>query len=574
MFSLKRCVVGALALLVVAVGVADGALLTEGQLKKLRDSHPLFSQRSEYGAFDVAGRIQKLDTNGSFWGASALGDAVELGFGTGVGANPDMAFIYNGTGDTLTLSQKVDGTGKLVFGAAGTNGMDIDILSKTADDKITWDAGDKRLTFEDSTLLMGLDDRIFFGDTDVFIESDDDGYLDLDANTGIRFNGSTAVSGANTFATGTGAVGLNGDVTVAAGKDISLAKGTGYIEINANTSGILKILPTAATAQTVTLGTVGQTVGAGTINIPDLAGNTVNILATDLYKTKWTFMIPGAVGEDTDGVLTNAGGVAGGSGATGVTQTEATAAFAVVDDGGVMGTLLANSYKLFPATPAAGDALYLGAAIPFCEFGIDMSATVAVYDEPAVLAWQYSKGAAAWGALTLRDATGASAETGAYFGERDGAVSFVPPADWAADEINGQSAYWIRAVIQADKADNMTTVGVTASKEHLIVTPDGDGFTVPFKCNISKVRVTTTGVVHNQIVRFVLVNFTKGTYSLELSWAASQVTDTFTGTALKAASAGVDCDAGDVLGILVTEDNGATVNPTNIVVELDVTMKD
>jgi hypothetical protein len=120
----------------------------------------------------------------------------------------------------------------------------------------------------------------------------------------------------------------------------------------------------------------------------------------------------------------------------------------------------------------------------------------------------------------------------------------------------------------------MTTVGVTDSKEHLVVTPDGDAFTVPFKCNISKVRVTTTGVVHNQIVKFVLMNFTKGTYSLELSWAASQVTDTFATTVLKAASAGVDCDASDVLGILITEDNGATVNPTNIVVELDVTAKD
>jgi len=42
---------------------------------------------------------------------------------------------------------------------------------------------------ENTGLRLILDNAILFGDNDVFIESDDDGYLDLDADTGIRFNG-------------------------------------------------------------------------------------------------------------------------------------------------------------------------------------------------------------------------------------------------------------------------------------------------------------------------------------------------------------------------------------------------
>ena len=873
--------------------------------------------------------------------ALEFADLAELGFGTGANGNCDMKFVYAAAG-TLTLSQETDGTGKLVFGQAGANGMDIDILSMTAGDKITFDAGDKQLSFVDCTVLMGLDDPIYFGDTAVSVFSDDDGYLDLVADAGIRAsrdvtlaaNMDLNMSGTATLTTGTGAIALNGDITVAGAKDIQLAAGAGYFEELGATSGGIRIsaidsgtgittinnsagtptitlpattctLPglglgnvftveqfvtfddttngvvdtltlthsssdnhataldgvavtfnlenatgtstveewasidvlstnitndteegdfvfsqmtagavaetlrlvansTATTAdylqwtanttednlpveimrlvtevtggqgasglgasinvyiddataaaaseaasidfinvdgtstsedcdivfsaisagtvyetlrlvsnvsdttgdrlqytqnttetngviemmrlvtevagaagatglgssinvylddataavaseaasidfvltdgtnaqedsdivfstllnaavmpaltidasdQSVTLGqnltdpdgiyqlrifpvtgskgslvlaataSAGDTVttitnasqAAGrTYTIPDSGATASEFLLTDRTKTKWSFVIGGVNGEDTDGVLTHTGGIAGGSKPTGVTQTEAAAAFAVVDDGGVMGTLAANTYGLFPAAPAAGDALYLGAALPFCELGIDMSATLCTYDEAGVLVWEYSKGSSVWGTLVVNnDNTGATGQTGAYFGEQDGAFTFVPPADWASDTVNSQAGYWIRAVIQAEKADNITQVGVTDSKEHLVVTPDGDAVTVPYKCNISKVRVTNLGAtVHNQIIKFVLMNFTKGTYSLELSWAASQQTDTWTTTALKAASAGVDCDAGDALGILITEDNGSTVNPGPIQVELDVTLTD
>jgi len=48
----------------------------------------------------------------------------------------------------------------------------------------------------DAGILMELDDYISFGDSAVFIESDDDGYLDLDADTGIRLNAATTVAAA------------------------------------------------------------------------------------------------------------------------------------------------------------------------------------------------------------------------------------------------------------------------------------------------------------------------------------------------------------------------------------------
>ena len=71
-------------------------------------------------------------------------------------------------------------------------------------------------------------------------------------------------------------------------------------------------------------------------------------------------------------------------------------------------------------------------------------------------------------------------------------------------------------------------------------------------------------------VKLVFMNFTKGTYSLQLTWPQDKRTDRWTGTALKAASAGVDCDAGDVVGFLCTQADGAQ-EITNAVFELDVT---
>jgi len=137
------------------------------------------------------------------------------------------------------------------------------------------------------------------------------------------------------------------------------------------------------------------------------------------------------------------------------------------------GAYTAN-YQLFPDAPAAGDALFLGAATKFDRVIMDMSATVQVYDEASVLAWTYYNGTS-WVPLRhIADGTGSTGTGGDYFGEQDGLMSFEKPSDWGLLTVDSQSAYWIKAVIQANKADNMTTAGVTNSVEHKIADSAGE----------------------------------------------------------------------------------------------------
>lgn len=235
--------------------------------------------------------------------ALEFADGTELGFGTGSSGNPDIKFVYSGGGNTLTISQEVDGTGKLVLGATGTNGLDIDILSSTSGDKITFDAGTKQLTFEDCTILVGLDDRVFFGDSTVFIVSDDDGYLDLGADTGVRINAATTVSTSltvattGTFTSGTGTVTLKGDVSVDAGKDISLAAGAGYIEANGETSGGIRIDPIAVGTGTTT---IQNSAGTPTITLPATTCTLPGIGLTNIF----TALQSTTLDDTTDGIVT------------------------------------------------------------------------------------------------------------------------------------------------------------------------------------------------------------------------------------------------------------------------------
>jgi len=140
----------------------------------------------------------------------------------------------------------------------------------------------------------------FSGSTGTFETSS--GANTLSGDVTIAAGKDLTMSSTATISTGTGAHAFNGDITVAADKDISLAKGSGYIEINADTSGILKILPVAATAQTVTLTTTAQTSGAGSIAIPDLAGGALTMAVTGADNA---FSVPQTITSDdtTDGVV-------------------------------------------------------------------------------------------------------------------------------------------------------------------------------------------------------------------------------------------------------------------------------
>jgi hypothetical protein len=84
------------------------------------------------------------------------------------------------------------------------------------------------------------------------------------------------------------------------------------------------------------------------------------------------------------------------------TATEQAAALAKCLDGSSYANLAVTAaeagytanYQLFPDTPVAGDAVLFGGAVPFAQLGIDMSATVCVYDAAGVVGWDYWNGSA------------------------------------------------------------------------------------------------------------------------------------------------------------------------------------
>lgn len=121
--------------------------------------------------------------------------------------------------------------------------------------------------------------------------------------TGTNEFAGVSQTGAATFGTGTGAVSINGEVTVATNKNINLAQGTGYLKINAQTSGSLKVIPLAATAQDITLSTAAQTGGAATASIPNLAGAASEFVMTTTAQT-----IAGAK-TFSSGLINTSGGV-------------------------------------------------------------------------------------------------------------------------------------------------------------------------------------------------------------------------------------------------------------------------
>ena len=128
--------------------------------------------------------------------------------------------VLNGSTEVLNLTSagalSVDSTftagGAITAGGAFlAAGQDLGSTAAEFDDLFLNDAGkiqlgnDQDVTIThvaDAGILMELDDYISFGDSAVFIESDDDGYLDLDADTGIRANATLFLDGGLLDATG------------------------------------------------------------------------------------------------------------------------------------------------------------------------------------------------------------------------------------------------------------------------------------------------------------------------------------------------------------------------------------
>ena len=273
-----------------------------------------------------------------------------------------------------------------------------------------------------------------------------------------------------------------------------------------------------------------------------------------------------------DGAKTNGGGLVGDIVETAIDST-LVQAYDASESGGTWGYLATThlrdgysaEFQLFPSSPAQGDAVAFGSTVPFCEVSFDIG-TPAVYDAAAVLAWEYSDGVDSWASLTLAtDQTGATGQTGAYFAERDGALSFVPPADWASVAVGGITGYWIRAVIQSGKGGNMTT-SPAMNGENPSTVSLGDGFPCPHGGTITGIRAIDTAATPHATddVKFILMDFTTGAHSGQLTWARNQRQDAWPSLTLVV-------NTSDILGVLVTQEDSGNADPTNVMLELTVT---
>lgn len=270
------------------------------------------------------------------------------------------------------------------------------------------------------------------------------------------------------------------------------------------------------------------------------------------------------------------GGIVGGQGQGGLVRaTQAVALAKAYDSTAIsIGNLAvtgargnyASNFQLFPDSPDTSDYIAFGAALPFAEFYIDMSATVAVFDEATVLVWEYTTAVDTWSTLTIaNDSTDTSDQSGGRAFQQDSAISFAPPSDWASVALDGQTAYWIRAIVQSNKGDNMTTVPIM-SNEHDVVTIF-EGLICPHDGTITRIRVIdgATGTLHTgSDVKFILMNFTTGLHSGELTWSQDIRHDSFSSLTLVV-------NTGDELGVLVTQEDSGNDDPTNVMLELGVT---
>lgn len=305
--------------------------------------------------------------------------------------------------------------------------------------------------------------------------------------------------------------------------------------------------------------TTASKVLVGAINEVDANADTANARIVNRVDPMGVF---GTWGIDVDGAETNGGGLVG---VTAV-LTQAAAAQCKVDNGGVIGNLGAgplagytSNWQLFPDVPLDNDAVYFASlsTIPYCELAIDINVVQA--STGGCFTWEYWNGAA-WAALTVVDHTSAAATDGSRAFERDGAIHWVPPADWAQATIDGVTTYWVRCRVST-VANIGVALGSTNAKNHEVVRP-GDGMLARLTGTIQTIRLNdAAATLHTTAdVKFLLMNYTTGLHSGELTFGQDQRTDYWSGLTLA-------CAAGDELGVLVTQEDGAN-EPANVLLEL------
>ena len=300
---------------------------------------------------------------------------------------------------------------------------------------------------------------------------------------------------------------------------------------------------------------------------------------TATHAAHLTEMVPGlfAVGGDADG-----GCLAGCDQALDITKTTASAAFAKSYDHGTTtyknlsatagGPWTAN-FQAWPDTEAEDDAVYFGASKPFAQVVTALAqGGEAVYAADSV-AWEYWNGA--WTALTLAyDKTDDDDQDGDRPFQVSGATAFVVPEDFAACEVGNEGAtqlgFWIRARVKSGA--NITTIPVFAD-EHALAEP-ARGIQIRRNCNITGVRMANgNGTVHSaNDVKFQIVNFTKGTFSNQLTWAQTKRAESWWGTALKTGTGLIECNLNDEIGFVVHQEDG-TNELTNVVAALSLQLR-
>lgn len=390
------------------------------------------------------------------------------------------------------------------------------------------------------------------------------GAVSIDAGaSGDGTNGAISIGATNAVSIGIGAA---GNITTITGA-LNLANGDNLTFVGSTQNAIIAGADQANQANTYTFG--------------DADGNkyvAYTAQAAGTTKEKITFHIPGEWLDSGD--FTN-GGLAGLEETLDLTTAESAVTTVKVYDASA--TTFYNledagagdhvQYQMFPnnwegAATHAEDYVAFGHSVPFCQMWTD-NATAGVHTGDSC-DWWYSTGTSTWSQLTVNyDHTDSNNQSGARPFSRDGATNWVPPANWALGTVDGVEKYWIMCACVT--AGNMGTAPITNSVRHYFCTPT-HGSVMPTAGNIYAVRATNgNAAVHTNVdVKCVLMNFTKGTYSLEMTWLQDMRAMRWTTTALKAGSAGVDCDAGDVVGILVTTKDGTT-DIVNAVIELDIT---
>lgn len=294
---------------------------------------------------------------------------------------------------------------------------------------------------------------------------------------------------------------------------------------------------------------------------------------------KWSMAAHGSWQLANDGAFTNGGGIVGDVSIA--VNIDNTTAFSDSGGAGTFADIAATSnlsswnldYQLSADAglensgvdadgSTDGDAIYFGHSVPFCEIGFDLN-PVGVMDNK-VWRWEYYNGTQ-WNQIptaSFFDNTDDVSQDGEESFSRNGAVTFIPPSDWATTSVNSATKYWIRARVVA--LGISTTPLMNDPAEPVMVTPL-DGFTCPHGGTITGIRCSNaaTTLHSGTAVKWILMNFTTGAHSGELEWAVSQQQDSF-------ASLTLAVNTGDELGVLITQEDSGNDDPTNVMLELDV----